>query len=102
MGPRFDDFNFVIGKTFLFQLFFRDIPHFDFQLLQAFLVPGRSEIINVRITDVVGFSKETVCTTIDDLLRQIIELLIGISHKPGIQNMIVVPAAVKAHQTKPH
>ena len=69
---------------------------------QAFLVPGRSEIINVRITDVVGFSKETVCTTIDDLLRQIIELLIGISHKPGIQNMIVVPAAVKAHQTKPH
>ena len=59
----------------------------DLPFLQALL--NRAEVIYVRIRDVIRLPKEAVVApglllTADDLLGEIIELLIGVAHQPGI------------------
>ena len=91
----------VPGKTQLLVM----KTQLDLPFLQALL--DRAEVIHVRIRDVVGLPKEAVGASglllaVDDLLGQVVELLVGVTHQPGVQNMIVVPAAVEPHQTELH
>ena len=73
---------------------------FNLKLLQRLLFTG--EVINIRVRDIIGFAKEAVRITVDDLIRQIEKLLIRIAHKSSIKNMIIVSAAVKTDQTETH
>ena len=70
----------------------------DFPLLQALLLGA--EVVNIGIADVICLAEETVFATTDDTLTELIQLLIRITHKPCIQNMIVIPAAVESDKAE--
>ena len=77
-----------------------DLPLFQRLLLGA-------EVVHVCIRNVVGLTKEAVVApsflfTADDALREIIELLVGVAHQTGVEDMVVVPAAVEANQVELH
>ena len=77
----------------------------DFPLLQRLLFGA--EIIDVRIRDVIRLTKEAVVApglflAADDALGQVIELLVGVSHQTGVEDVIVIPAAVEADQVELH
>ena len=78
---------------------------FDLPLLQRLLFGA--EIVDIRVGDIVGLAKEAVITLglfvcADDALGEIIQLLVGVAHQPGIENVVVVSAAVEAHQPELH
>ena len=77
-----------------------NLPFFQRLLLGA-------EVIHVRIGDIIRLAKEAVVApglllTADDALGQVVELLIGVAHQAGVEDMIVIPAAVEANQIELH
>src|SRR5574344_1832734 len=72
----------------------------DFKFLERLLFAG--EIVNICIRDIIGFTEEAIRNAIDDFHRQFIELLVRITHKPCVENMVIVSPTVETHQPKPH
>ena len=69
----------------------------DLPLLEALLLGG--EVVHIRIGQVVCLAEKRVAAALDDdPLRQIVQLLVGISHEAGIKHVVIVPAAVEAHE----
>ena len=80
-------------------------PKLDFPLLQALLFGA--EVVHVRIRDVIRLPKEAVVAfglllTADDLLGQIVQLLLRVAHQTGVEDMVVVPAAVEPDEAEFH
>ena len=71
--------------------------HLDLQLLQAHLVRCRSKVINISVAQIVGFT-EKPCFLLNNGLRKLVELLIGISETSCIQHVVVVAPAVEANE----
>src|SRR5690606_21283508 len=68
----------------------------DLPLLQTLLLRG--EVENIRVRQVVGLGEICVPIATDELLTELVKLLIRVTHVPRVQNMVVVPTAVEAHQ----
>ena len=78
---------------------------FDLPLLQTLFLG--TEVVNVRIRDVICLTEEAVVAlgfllAADDLLGEVVELLLRITHQTSIENMVVVPAAVEPDETEFH
>ena len=69
----------------------------DLPLLEALLLGG--EVVHIRIGQVVCLAEKRVAAALDDdPLRQIVQLLVGISHETGIEHVVVIPAAVETNK----
>ena len=97
-GPQFLR-NWLIPRKS--QLLMVD-THLDFQFLQALFISSRCKVIHICIRNIVGFSKETIGAAADDFLREVIKLLVCITHESCIQNMIIISPAVKPNQPESH
>ena len=77
----------------------------NFPLLQALFLGA--EVINVRIRYVIGLTEEAVVAlgfllAADDLLGQIVELLLRVTHQASIEDMVIIPAAVEPDKAELH
>ena len=77
----------------------------DFPLLQALFF--RAEVVYISVRDIIGFAKEAVVAlgflfAADDPLRQVVKLLIGITHQASIENVVIIPPAVEANESELH
>ena len=98
LGPHFFGNRLIPRKPKLLMM----DSHLNLQLLQALFISGRCKVIHIRIGNIVGFSKEAIGTSTDNLLRKVIELLVRITHESRIQNMVIISTAVEPNQTEPH
>ena len=96
LRPKLLRYRLVPGQT----KFLMVNTQFNLEFLQRLFLTG--EIIHIRIRYIIGFTEEAICAAVNDLSREIIKLLVRIPHQPGIENMIIVSAAVEANQTEPH
>ena len=76
--------------------------HLNLQFLQALFISSRCKVIHICIRNIVGFSKETIGASADDFLREVIKLLVCITHESCIQNMIIISPTVKPDQPESH
>ena len=96
LRPKLLRYRLVPGQT----KFLMVNTQFNLEFLQRLFLTG--EIIHIRIRYIIGFTEEAICAAVNDLSREIIKLLVRIPHQPGIENMIIVPAAVETNQTESH
>ena len=92
LRPKFFRNRFVPRKTKLLMV----NAKLDFPLLQALLL--RTVVIDIRVRDIIRFSKHRIRRAVDNPLRERIELLIRISNHTSIENVVIVTTAVESNQ----
>ena len=92
LRPKFFRNGFVPRKTKLLMV----NAQLDFPLLQALLL--RTVIIDIRVRDIICFSKHRIRRSADNSLRERVELLIRISNHTSIENVVIVTTAVESNQ----
>ena len=73
-------------------------PELDLPLLEALLL--RREVVNIRVGEVVRLAECCVLLVVDDPLRHLIQLSIGISKTRCIHDVVVVFPIIEADQPK--
>ena len=73
---------------------------FDLPFFQALFLSGK--VIHIRIRHVIRLTKESISTSADDLLRQVVQLQIVIADQPSVQNMVIISTTVEPNQSIPH
>ena len=51
----------------------------DLELLEALLL--RAEVVDIRVGEVVRLTEHRACVALDDLLRELVELLVAVAHE---------------------
>ena len=69
----------------------------DLPLLKTLLLG--SEVVNISVGDVVGLAEESG-SSLDDVLRQVVQSFVVVSDKPCVQDVIVVLTVVESDKSE--